>query len=297
MRNPISLFELNESLINDPSKIGVCFGISSNQDKYKFAIYLGNKQALVLYERGRGVDKNVFDRLGSMKTLDKKLLTTDGEIGKSLTNLEHLPIEALYDVYFMNVFEIKECTLKALFDTIKHNLTQLETLEEGDVIKFERTLYSHQGLLTDLSRMIVTHRSGEPENPGGISVSSNSILGIPTAKAEVTEDFIIEVAGYRKLTKANNLYDSLLLPRSKEEIVREAKRRIGEKGYSVRTRNCHHFVSECRNGTAYSPEVRDVEFGAKVFGTVLFAGLGLLTASSFISSRRQNNRAQEERNN
>lgn len=191
---------------------------------------------MVLYKGGLGVDKNVFDRLSSMKTLDKSSLTTDAEIGKNLTNVKDLPIEALYDVYFMNVFEIKECSLKALFDTLKHNLTQLEALEEGDVIKFERTLYSHQGLLTgkrnsltqnniliykitslkmfsDLSRMIVTHRSGEPENPGGISVSSNSLLGIPTAKAEVTEDFIIEVAGYRKLTKANDLYDSLHLPR------------------------------------------------------------------------------------
>lgn len=61
--------------------------------------------------------------------------------------------------------------------------------------------------------MILTHRSGEPENPGGLAVASTSLMGIPTAKAEVTEDFIIEIAGYRKLYKSNELYDSIYLPR------------------------------------------------------------------------------------
>lgn len=50
--------------------------------------------------------------------------------------------------------------------------------------------------------MIVTHRSGEPENPGGLIVSSRSLLGFPTEKAGVTEDFLIEVAGFRKIKKS-----------------------------------------------------------------------------------------------
>lgn len=61
--------------------------------------------------------------------------------------------------------------------------------------------------------MIVTHRSGEPENPVGSYVASTSLLGLPSDKAEVTEDPIIEVAGYRKMMKSNEIYDSLHLPR------------------------------------------------------------------------------------
>ena len=42
--------------------------------------------------------------------------------------------------------------------------------------------------------------------------------------------------------------------RPSEEIVIEARKRIGENGYSITTQNCQHFVSEIRNGTAISPE-------------------------------------------
>ena len=61
--------------------------------------------------------------------------------------------------------------------------------------------------------MIVTHRSGEPENAVGSYIASTSLLGIPSDKAMVTEDFIIEVAGYRRMLKSNELYDSLHMPR------------------------------------------------------------------------------------
>lgn len=42
--------------------------------------------------------------------------------------------------------------------------------------------------------------------------------------------------------------------RSKEEIVSEARKRLGEQGYSVTSKNCQHFASECRNGNPFSPE-------------------------------------------
>lgn len=67
--------------------------------------------------------------------------------------------------------------------------------------------------------MIATHRSGEPENAVGPYVASTSLLGIPNEKALVTEDFIIEIAGYRKMNKSNELYDSLHLPRYINKVL------------------------------------------------------------------------------
>lgn len=65
----------------------------------------------------------------------------------------------------------------------------------------------------DSGRMIVTHRWGEPENLAGAYITSRSVLGIPTEKAQVSEDFILEVAGHRKMTKSNESYDCLHMPR------------------------------------------------------------------------------------
>ena len=60
--------------------------------------------------------------------------------------------------------------------------------------------------------MIVTHRSGDP-NEGGPFTIKGSLIGLPTEKALVLEDHCIEIGGYQRLTKSNELYDNLHLPR------------------------------------------------------------------------------------
>ena len=61
--------------------------------------------------------------------------------------------------------------------------------------------------------MIVTHRSGEPENPEGALIGSMSLFGLPTNKAEVTEGHLLEIAGHRRISKSNEAYDKLQMPR------------------------------------------------------------------------------------
>ena len=61
--------------------------------------------------------------------------------------------------------------------------------------------------------MIITHRSGEPNDPVGSYIAINSLVGLPIDKAEVTEDHLIETAGFSKLFKQNDQYDKCYLPR------------------------------------------------------------------------------------
>jgi hypothetical protein len=61
--------------------------------------------------------------------------------------------------------------------------------------------------------MMVTHRYGEPEDAAAPFVVSASLFGMPTDKALVTEDFLLEVAGYRKVMKSNERYDTRFMPR------------------------------------------------------------------------------------
>jgi hypothetical protein len=61
--------------------------------------------------------------------------------------------------------------------------------------------------------MTVTHRFGEPENPGAPIQASASIFGYPTTKAQVREDFLIEVAGWRRVFKCNEKYDEVYPPK------------------------------------------------------------------------------------
>ena len=61
--------------------------------------------------------------------------------------------------------------------------------------------------------MIVTHRYGEPEDGAAPRVASASLLGFMTEKATVSEDNLMDVAGFRRIRKSNEPYDRLNMPR------------------------------------------------------------------------------------
>ncbi len=74
----------------------------------------------------------------------------------------------------------------------------------------------------------------------------------------------------------------------------EAKRRVGEKGYSITKKNCQHFVGEVRNGTSCSPEVQGVingMFYTAVAGTVALAGTALF---SYLLNKKNSDKNQVE---
>ena len=55
------------------------------------------------------------------------------------------------NVYETNLFVTPDKNKIKLIDLIKvteHNLNQIELLEEGDIVAFERSFYSHHAILT-----------------------------------------------------------------------------------------------------------------------------------------------------
>ena len=66
------------------------------------------------------------------------------------------------------------------------------------------------------SRMIITHRFGEPEEMAGKTLLGNlgSFNGIQIAdKALVSEDHLIEIADCKRIFKSNEVYDAIKTPR------------------------------------------------------------------------------------
>ena len=74
---------------------------------------------------------------------------------------------------------------------------------------FKRGLYHHAAILTDTKRMLCVHRSGEPDEIDNLRITSCSLIGLPTDKASVTEDHLIEIAGFSRLFQSNKLYDKV----------------------------------------------------------------------------------------
>ena len=118
--------------------------------------------------------------------------------------------------YDMNIFQTINNNPKKKFEfikTLEFNLNEIASLEEGDGIMFERGFYHHAAVLVDASKMLCAHRSGEPDDTDNFIVSSTSLLGIPTDKASVTLDHLIEIAGFSRLKKSNHIFDKNLTPK------------------------------------------------------------------------------------
>lgn len=120
-----------------------------------------------------------------------------------------------YFIHSINLFETSKNNrnMTEFLENMQHNLTFMNTFENGDIIKFERGLYSHHAVLTDDQKMLVVHRYGEPERPGSFLQSMFSVSGIPSPKAKVVKDFLVEVAGYRRVFNGNQDYDGKTPPR------------------------------------------------------------------------------------
>lgn len=258
---------------NDNSCIGSCLGITDvsqncpNDKRWSFAMYIGNNSLLFLYERKSGVNSSSFDQLMSIDNLTQSNLKTFEWCSKNIRNLEQLVNQemefARYKVNLgncefgatdaessevdYNIFDISsnaKMATKELIEILKSNMEQIHELDDGDAVKFERGSYSHHAILTNSARMVMTHK-----------VSTENMYHLKYTKGKIYEDFLIQVALSSKLFKCNHLYDETHKPKSKEEILEEARRRIGDEPYNLFADNCQHFVSSVRNGVKVSPEI------------------------------------------
>ena len=86
----------------------------------------------------------------------------------------------------------------------------------------------------------------------------------------------------------------LILFRPKEEILKEAKQRLGEIGYSVTRDNCQNFVSKVRNGVSRSPEIENVKTGAISAAFLGFVGIAVSSLYMFSKSKNQQESDEKE---
>lgn len=106
-----------------------------------------------MYEKERGIDKPLFDKLASIKNISRDTLKNENTFNEKAIDFGELANadDLEFDLYRMNVFEIcqrESIKPNGLFEVLKFNLSQIDNLEEGDIVRFERGWYSHHALVT-----------------------------------------------------------------------------------------------------------------------------------------------------
>ncbi|KAH3868354.1 phospholipase A and acyltransferase 2-like [Dreissena polymorpha] len=148
---------------------------------------------------------------------------------------------------------------------VEHNRTVLDSLEEGDLVEFNRGLYSHWAVYKGSSDVI--HLAGIGNE--GVNANSSSVFticGQRFNKAVVRVDDFWKVAGDSKAYKksCNTRF-------SPQKILKRAMDKIGEIGYNLLRSNCEHFAKYCRYGEEKSEQVEKV---VKVAGAAA-VGIGV----------------------
>ncbi len=111
-------------------------------------------------------------------------------------------------------------------------------LKRGDILKWAGRMYEHWAVYVGNGRVI--HYAGE-----GSSISTQKL------NARIVESRLSE-SDINKCSVWNGGYYN------RDEVVRRARSRVGEKGYSVIWNNCESFAKWCVSGIPYSSQVLTV---------------------------------------
>lgn len=107
------------------------------------------------------------------------------------------------------------------------------SIKPGDHVAVSRGAYTHHGISVGHGRVI--HYSGEVARKTDASICEVSL-----------ERFA--AGGEVYVVRSSARFE-------REEIVRRARSRIGERDYSVVANNCEHFARWCREGNHRSSQV------------------------------------------
>lgn len=150
----------------------------------------------------------------------------------------------------------------------RHNATVLSQLRKGDMVEFERRLYSHWGVY--IGNQDIVHLTGEGDGISGQFASKHvfTISGKRFNKARAVKDNFWAVAADSIATQ-NNYLDRTRTPYSPNKIAKRASSMLGEIGYNALWHNCEHFATYCRYGKKMSKQALVVLTGLAV-AVVLF---------------------------
>lgn len=118
--------------------------------------------------------------------------------------------------------------------------------KRGDIVRTKVSFYCHYGIFVSEDEVI---QFGLPDDPGR---PANEIHVL-------TSDIYTFLAG-GDVEVAHPSREEAKKMRSREEIIRCARERIGESGYDILHNNCEHFVNSCafgENSSSFLDEVRE----------------------------------------
>ena len=96
------------------------------------------------------------------------------------------------------------------FDILKQNLNEMNSLEVGDVVFFDRGLFEHSAILSNLETFEVVHKNSKHDSAYLLKSILESNKNVDKA-GEIRVNYILDVIKDSRIQK-NNFYDTQFPP-------------------------------------------------------------------------------------
>jgi hypothetical protein len=113
-----------------------------------------------------------------------------------------------YDISISNLNLIGKS--HEFFDKLKENFNEMNSLEVGDVVYFDRGLFEHSALLANLDKFEVVHKNSKHDSAYLLKSLLESNKNIDKA-GEIRINYILDVFKDSRIQK-NNFYDTQFPP-------------------------------------------------------------------------------------
>jgi hypothetical protein len=132
------------------------------KNKWSCGMFVGGGNILLMFEKGKGVIQEAFDKLEHLHSIDKTSLQALNSNLLMKMDVETFQEATWNDIEFFlyNVNIIEMCKKNKVKPTdflknLKFSFSQIEHFVEGDVVSFERGLYHHHAVLTGLLKLFL----------------------------------------------------------------------------------------------------------------------------------------------
>ena len=154
---------------------------------------------VLIYEHGSNI-YSTFDEIHEYVINNKNLADFKTATIQHVKNLIDLETNS-YKILKSNLNIVEKG--KDFFEKMRHNLNEMNNLEMGDIIFFNRGIYSHSAILKDCESFQVIHKNSKHSFP----VLIENYLNQNSDKAgEIRINYILDVIDSSKIDKSN-LYD------------------------------------------------------------------------------------------
>ena len=120
-----------------------------------FKTFLGNQTLVVIYQKDKGVTEAFNELLIALSApLNKTIKTADFTASYHVRKFDDLrprPWLEFYKYSKLNLYATSKNFKLRPFDfakVIEYNLKEIDKLEDGDIVSFDRTYYHHHAVLT-----------------------------------------------------------------------------------------------------------------------------------------------------